>query len=226
MRKYFITGISKGIGKELFLLLSQTNNVVGLSRLNISYKYNTNNAQIIYLDLCNVNKLLEFEITDYFNETDDIIFINNAAKIEPINIIENITIQEVLSSFTVNVFAVFIFLQKLIKLCTNKQLYVFNLTTGAADKPIPGWSVYCSSKSAIHMILDVLSVEKENTIKLRHYDPGVVDTEMQEYIRSRKEDNFPLVEKFTNYKNENKLRKASEVANEIIDIINEDCNII
>jgi len=225
MRKYFITGISRGIGKELFLSLGRTNHVVGLSRLQISYNYNHDTSQVIYSDLNNIDKIIKLNISEYFVKTDDIVFINNAARIEPINPIEDVEIQELLSSFNVNVFSVFIILQKLIKLNLKKELYILNLDTGAAEKPIPGWAAYCSSKSTIHMILDVLKTENIKKVKIRHYDPGIVDTDMQEYIRSRSKKSFPLVEMFRKHKNNNVLKEANDVAKEIIDIINEDCNI-
>ena len=58
---------------------------------------------------------------------------------------------------------------------------------------------------------------KENRIPVVLYDPGVIDTKMQETIRSSDKQDFPLLDTFVKYKTSNELNSPEEVANSIFE---------
>lgn len=62
---------------------------------------------------------------------------------------------------------------------------VVNLSSGAAFRPLEGWSAYCSSKSGLAMLSQAVALETQSTnIRIFGFSPGVVDTAMQGQIRA------------------------------------------
>jgi NAD(P)-dependent dehydrogenase (short-subunit alcohol dehydrogenase family) len=59
---------------------------------------------------------------------------------------------------------------------------VVNISSGAAEKAIEGWSAYCASKAAVAHMTRVLAAEEQQVTALS-FRPGVVDTDMQALIR-------------------------------------------
>lgn len=206
-----ITGISQGLGKELFDLLKKNKDlkIIAFSRrfLEEQYEFERQNPNIklIPVDLSN---LTEVETAlDEINVDDEVIFINNAATIYPIEKIENIASSNIISAFNLNLLSPILIIKKLIK----SKLFVINISTGAAKRAINNWSLYCSSKSGLEMFLSVIQQEGIDIINL---DPGVMDTNMQKIIRSS---NFVEVDYFKSLKTNNELKSAKDVANNIFE---------
>ena len=95
------------------------------------------------------------------------------------------------------------------------HMRIINISTGAANKPFPGWSMYCSTKCGIKMFFDCIDREDESII-VHHIDPGVMDTGMQQLIRDASFEQFPLRDKFVEYKSKNLLQKPEDVARNIL----------
>lgn len=61
---------------------------------------------------------------------------------------------------------------------------IVNLSSGAAHKPLEGWSAYCASKAAGLSFLGTMALENEGTgIRVYGFQPGAVDTGMLDQIR-------------------------------------------
>lgn len=90
---------------------------------------------------------------------------------------------------------------------------IINVSTGAAKRPIPGWSAYSAAKAGLDHFTRVLAVELKGTgVTINAAAPGVVDTEMQAKIREFDADQFRPVSRFREYKEEGVLRDPSEPA--------------
>jgi NAD(P)-dependent dehydrogenase (short-subunit alcohol dehydrogenase family) len=61
---------------------------------------------------------------------------------------------------------------------------VVNVSSGAAEKAIPGWSAYCAAKAALTHFTRILAAEEPEIVAVS-LRPGVVDTAMQEAIREK-----------------------------------------
>jgi len=62
---------------------------------------------------------------------------------------------------------------------------IINLSSGAAFRPLEGWSAYCSSKAGLAMLSQATTLEVQDTnIRVYGFSPGVVDTQMQGQIRA------------------------------------------
>lgn len=84
------------------------------------------------------------------------------------------------------------------------------LGSGAARKPLKGWSLYGAGKSFMNLFLQTLSIEEQ--IPVVSFDPGVTDTAMQQQIRDIPEEIFDQVQTFRDYKTKHRLHTAEEVA--------------
>jgi len=62
---------------------------------------------------------------------------------------------------------------------------IVNLSSGAAHRPLEGWSAYCAAKAGLAMLTRSLALEYgERGIRVFGFSPGVVDTGMQAEIRA------------------------------------------
>lgn len=207
---YIITGISRGLGYYLAKeILADNNSLVGLGKSKINVEYDLDYIHCDLKSISNVEKaniIVREKISNY--NYSKIIFINNASIIKPIAKIGELeSIQDISN---VNYVSPMILINNLVKVCGEK-LEIYNITSGAAENYIIGWSLYNSTKKAIKVYLDTLALESPN-IKVMHFDPGVMDTAMQHDIR---ESHFELQQQFIKYKEEKQLKSASFVAKEI-----------
>jgi NAD(P)-dependent dehydrogenase (short-subunit alcohol dehydrogenase family) len=62
---------------------------------------------------------------------------------------------------------------------------IVNLSSGAAHKPMEGWSAYCAGKAGLAMVTRSLHLEyAARGVRAFGFAPGVVDTDMQGAIRA------------------------------------------
>jgi NAD(P)-dependent dehydrogenase (short-subunit alcohol dehydrogenase family) len=62
---------------------------------------------------------------------------------------------------------------------------IVNLSSGAAHRPLEGWSAYCAGKAGLAMLTRSLALEYgEKGVRVVGFAPGVVDTGMQAEIRA------------------------------------------
>jgi len=90
-----------------------------------------------------------------------------------------------------------------------------NITSGAAERSVYGWSTYGSSKAGLNYFTATTALElSQNNVPHRivAFSPGVMDTNMQEDIRSSSEDAFADVDKFKQLKEQGQLRGTDVVA--------------
>jgi 3-oxoacyl-[acyl-carrier protein] reductase len=62
---------------------------------------------------------------------------------------------------------------------------IVNVSSGAAIRPLEGWSAYCSAKAGLHMLTRAVALETEGQgIRVFGFQPGPTDTDMQGPIRA------------------------------------------
>ncbi|MCB4820532.1 SDR family NAD(P)-dependent oxidoreductase [Roseicella aerolata] len=62
---------------------------------------------------------------------------------------------------------------------------IVNVSSGAAYRPLEGWSAYCSGKAGLAMLTRAIALETQgNGIRAFGFSPGTIDTEMQVKIRA------------------------------------------
>lgn len=234
MQFAIITGESRGLGNAIArLLLEQEINVIGISRNgNDELKTIAKSHQVkykhYYCDLANTTMLEKTAsiISEYLfkNDASKIYLINNAGVLQPIDQAMNIRAEDLSYHVQVNTIAPIILLNLFLRKATNHQVPLIGVTvtSGAAERPIYGWSVYCSTKASINMYTKTAALEQEekNTChKVIAFNPGIMDTKMQEQIRASTADEFIQVEDFRLLKENNQLRDTKTVGQVLVNIL-------
>jgi len=224
MEYYFITGSSSGLGKALAnLALSKGYQVTGMSRRQTIHHENYNH---IKLDLSITEQVLNFNFSIPADAKKVVLF-NNAGAISEAKPFGKIKNEKIISDFNVNLISPAILINKFIETFQrfSGEKIIVNISSGAGKNPIDGWGVYCSSKSGIDMLSNVIAEEQRLTLKkgFRIYSiaPGIVDTEMQDKIRTASKENFSRINDFISYKERGELSSPALIAEKYISILAE-----
>lgn len=240
MRHAVVTGVSKGLGESIAKLLMESGiHVVGVSRgsndkLATVAAENNVNYEHYSCDLGNLEttqKTFSEIANDLFSkEPETVYLINNAAVLDPVDKSMDTKGTEIAHHMQVNTIAPMILTNMFLKKAADKDIRFIGTTisSGAAERPMYGWSAYCSSKASINIFTQTAALEQEelNTqSKVIAFSPGVMDTEMQERIRASDEDAFRDVEQFRSLKEENKLKSTDTIGEILVDILTDETSI-
>lgn len=227
MKYFIITGTSKGLGESVVKQLLHENHTLFC----VSRKQNNELKQLaqdkhvnLYYFSCDLQKLEEVEkMMDKIlgsidsEKAEGIYLINNAGIVEPIKPVGKASNKEIEASIRVNLVAPMIltstFIQSTESIQANKV--VVNVSSGAANQPKCGWSVYCSTKAGLDMFTKAAGLEQSSSqypTKVISFSPGIMDTDMQKTIRSSEKDDFADVETFQQYSESGMLRTPDFVA--------------
>ena len=211
----YITGTGKGIGNAIAeLLLNKGYLVFGYSRSNTIKHPNFNFTNI---DLSDLDKVKEIQFPN--NNFEDVLLINNAAKLGKVVPIHLKSESDIITEYNLNIITPSLLVSKFINTFNNIDKSIINIGSGAGNNAINSWSTYCATKSALDIFTEVVAQENHHKLKILSVHPGVVDTNMQGEIRSSDVKFFPLLSKFTDYHNNNELEKPNIVAQKLYYII-------
>lgn len=223
MHYYFITGSSSGIGKALALALLEEDNTVvyGISR---TQSINHRNYKHVALDLSSQAAVIAFRFPNLVSPN-RVVLVNNAGTLGTVTHLGELDSQEIAGALNVNLVAPTILANAFMatyKLADSTKL-IINITSGAATSPYDGWSVYCTGKAGIDMLSRVAAHEqqlgKKHPTTILAIAPGVVDTAMQNQLRSTDSKGFSRKQKFVDLKAKNQLYPPEAVAQRLVEII-------
>lgn len=222
MNSIILTGANRGLGKEIHdLLVSQKlpqTSCYFTSRKPI--KSSEVGFEYFLVDFSEAHRNSPKIVVD--SSSDVVVFINNAGTIDPICKAQDVSLAEMEYALRVNCTGPLTLAQHLVVQTREigARLFILNVSSGAARRPIKGWMAYCVSKAATLMALDVLASENEH-VQIEHFDPGVMDTDMQNLIRSQSPDVMPDVCRFQGFKEDRVLKNPRQVAEHVVSIIQE-----
>ena len=217
MISVILSGASTGLGASLYRQLSQENviiTVIGRS------SPNDMREQDCFIQM-NFADEIQFNC-DADKDVSKVVFISNAGSIEPIDLARNISMADFKENHMINFYAPYAISIAITKMTQERNIpfNIVNISTGASQNAIAGWSAYCSSKSAIKIALDCIAEENDH-VGVVHLDPGVVDTNMQKKIRNSSLTAMPNRQKFINYFHQGLLKDPQIAALEIAQSIKE-----
>jgi len=217
MKQFFITGTSSGIGKALAeKALNDGHRVVGISRRNNISHNNYKHLSYDLSDLENYQKI-NFSVN---KEAEEVILVNNAGTLGDVKPVGRLDPAAIERAYQINVVAPSVLCKLLISQLPEKKKKIINISSGAGQYPVPGWSTYCASKAAIDLFTRVL-VKDYPEVEAWAIAPGIVDTEMQGEIRQLEEQDFPEVNRFKEYKQKGELTSPEEVAQKLMAVVEE-----
>ncbi|KAK9478870.1 hypothetical protein V1514DRAFT_329998 [Lipomyces japonicus] len=189
---FIVTGASRGLGfniAEKLLSAPISANVVAVARSQIglaklSKKFPGQVESVVgdISDYKTGSKAVKTAI-ETFGKINGIVF--NAAVIHPISTIAETDINEFKKLFDINFFSILATLKDAIPYLRQSKGRVLLVSSEASyESHFYGWEAYGSSKACVNHLAATLAVE-EPDITAVSVDPGVMDTSMQEEIRTQ-----------------------------------------
>ena len=114
------------------------------------------------------------------------ILVNNAGVIEPIAEIAGSDPAQWARNITINLVGAYNVVRAVLPgMLAAGGGTIVNVSSGAAFRPLEGWSAYCSGKAGLAMFTRAIALETASKgIKVYGFSPGTIDTEMQVKIRA------------------------------------------
>lgn len=153
----------------------------------------------------------------YKNNPKNVACVYTAYSISPIKKIGTCSLDEIKDNIDLNIRDIVFLTNRLIQFSKEckSQLKLIHFDSGAAYKPLDGWGMYCASKAYLNMFFRTVQFENPE-VKIVSYEPGVVDTPMQEKIRKVEPEVFAQVHAFREYYAKGVLRDPDSVAEDVM----------
>jgi NAD(P)-dependent dehydrogenase (short-subunit alcohol dehydrogenase family) len=224
MKAAIITGVSRGLGEALAVaLLERGFLVLGIGRTD-SLRLSSDAYRFVACDLARpvaiagaVAPVLA-DLAALGPAT--VALVNNAAVASPVGRIGRLEAADAEAAIATNVTAPLVLADLFLRAFPDDEIErrIINVSSGAAQTALAGSAVYGLSKAAIEMLTLSLAADHPGTqfraIALR---PGIFETGMQQFMRSRDPAEFPSVDLFRGFKDRGLLKDPADVAARIAD---------
>jgi benzil reductase ((S)-benzoin forming) len=223
MRAAIVTGVSRGLGEALaHALLERGYYVIGVGRAS-GTRLTGPNYQFAEFDLAQaarVGAALESPFAQLAARRPEYVcLINNAASGTPVGVLGKLDPAEISRSIEVNLTAPAALANLFCRIFADDatERRIINVSSGAASNAMPGVSNYCIAKAGLEMLTRSLASERRNdrfnAITVR---PGIIDTGMQEYMRSQPKEVVPIVAMFEGFYKSGQLVAPDTTAGVIV----------
>ena len=225
-----VTGTSSGVGQAAAeALLGEGWTVLGLSRRGASLE-SPGYSHFVW-DLGNTEGLEQFAADHLVPVLEGpkwarVGLVNNAAVLGSLRKLADLKPAQLSRVFATNAVAPIWLMGLFTRVVSARaELRIANISSGAAVHGIAGLADYCASKAALRLAGMALGAELRQGVvpgrdrDLTHilsYEPGVVDTGMQDAARAADPAEFPSHEVFQEFANEGKLHAPAAVVGEIV----------
>ena len=224
MHAAIVTGVSRGLGESLAAtLLERGFAVLGVGRASSArlagerYRF----ARVDLGDEASLGAALEPSFRALAGEQPaSACLINNAAVAGPVGLLGRLDDAELASSLAVNLLAPIALANLFCRVFERDGLArrVINVSSGAAQRALPGDAMYCVGKAGLEMLTAALAAEEKGprfrAISVR---PGIIDTDMQAFSRSQSPEALPCVDMFVEFHSQGRLVPPDKVAAKIVD---------
>jgi benzil reductase ((S)-benzoin forming) len=224
MNLYIVTGTTKGLGKALAerIATDGNNELIAIAR--------APDAEIAGGVVVNADLSSAPAIEHAWNRIDErirgkryakAVLINNAGIVAPVAPLERADAAELERNVFVNLVAPMLLMRRFLRSMESAAdlRRIINISSGAARRPIFGWSAYCAAKAGLDMASRCVALEaatRNAQVEVVSLAPGVIDTPMQGIVRGASTEDFVDVERFRQMKADGTLRPAADVAADIL----------
>ena len=224
MQAAIVTGVSRGLGEALAAaMLARGFAVLGVGRT-ASGKLKGKLYHYVACDLARP-ALMAAAVTPALRKLagqgpDAVTLINNAAVPTPTGLIGHLDAAEIEAALSTNAAAAVVMADLFLRTFATDAVErrIINISSGAAQTAIAGSAVYSMSKAALEMLTrSIASEHTEPHFRCVSLRPGIFETGMQAYMRSRDPAEFPSVGMFRGFKENGLLKDPADVAARIVD---------
>src|SRR5437870_2028429 len=224
MRAVIVTGASRGLGESLAAALLERNfTVLGIGRAS-SARLSGEAYRFTQLDLAQCERIAEV-LRPAFRALADarpasVCLINNAAAAAPVGVLGRLDDSAIAASLAVNLAAPVALASLFCEVFGDDTMSprIINVSSGAAQMPLPGGGVYSIAKAGLEMLTKQLAAEQPGpSFRAVTVRPGVIDTAMQAFMRSQPRALLPSVELFEGFHKSGQLVAPDVVARKIVE---------
>lgn len=186
-----VTGASRGIGAAAAVALGKAGANVMLTARDgalaeqVAQSVGANAAAMAcdVSDFASVERLVA-ATTERFGRLDAVV--NNAGVIEPIVSVAESDPAAWARNIDINLTGAYHVIRAVLPgMLAAGGGTIVNVSSGAAIRPLEGWSAYCSGKAGLHMLTRAVALETAGKgIRVFGFQPGTTDTDMQVLIRA------------------------------------------
>jgi len=185
MGHFLVTGAFSGLGLSLSEeLVAKGMSVSGIGRLISTRDSGTLNiySSVHEMDLSAPSATgVQKVISDLIATHPDTQLILNAAQIEPLGPLGTLENSDIEKSLNVNITSALFIMNSFLN-CTQSANNIYVVGSGAAIHTIEGWDIYSIGKSSLLRAIDFVNAATPGIAQW--LEPGVIDTHMQERLRS------------------------------------------
>ena len=224
MKTAIVTGVSRGLGEALArTLLAGGFAVTGIGRASAA-TLTAANYRFVVCDLADTINI-DAALTPAFRAIADarpefLCLINNAATAGPVGTIGSLDGDALAASMASNLVAPIAIANLFCRMFVDpaQARRIINVSSGAADSPLPGGGPYSIAKAGLEMLTRQLAAEHDAaTFRAITVRPGVIDTAMQTFMRSQTKETLPSIDLFKGFHREHRLVAPETVAGKIVD---------
>jgi benzil reductase ((S)-benzoin forming) len=157
--------------------------------------------------------------------------VNNAADVALLGQVDQLEPSGMLQAYAVNTVAPVLLMGWVLRTALpGIPIRIVNVSSGAGVEPFPGLGAYGNTKAALRLAGMVLAAELDlraatgapRDATVWSYEPGVVDTPMQDAVRTATAETVPIVQVFKDLSAQGQLRLADLPATEIVSYLEAD----
>ena len=223
MRTAIVTGSSRGLGAALVdEFLAHGWRVLGLARTppKAGVRAGVEFVRCDFADTVSIEAIARpaFEAIAAAKPA-AVCLINNAATIDGVGVMGALEPSTIASSLAVNLVAPTLLANLFCDVFRDESVErrIVNVSSGAAQSVLAGESLYCVAKAGLEMLTRSLADENaSNLFRAITVRPGIIDTEMQTFARSRSKAALPSVGLFQGFYERGELVPPDVVARKIV----------
>lgn len=228
--KAILTGHSRGLGAAIGAeLLSRGIPVLGLARsgnadLQKRFPDKLQQQALDLSDCAGVAQWLASDVLRHFLAgCKSVLLINNAGVVEPVGALQVQDPAAIARAVALNVATPLMLSAAVVAASGDAtERRVLHVSSGAARKAYPGWSVYCATKAALDHHARSVMLDQTPALRVCSLAPGVIDTDMQALIRATPLERFPIRGRFEAMKRDGTLVSPQAGARALVDYLLDD----
>jgi NAD(P)-dependent dehydrogenase (short-subunit alcohol dehydrogenase family) len=221
--KAVLTGHSRGLGAAILdALQARGVPVLALARSRCDLPRDGSGITQVCLDLGDPQALIDWLAGDtlrtFLAGCDRVLLINNAGTLGPVHPLGAQGAERIAPALALDIAAPLMLADALVAASPQaRERRILHVSSGAAQTPYAGWSIYCASKAALDQHARAAALDAPAGTRIVSLAPGVVDTAMQAEIRATPVENFPQKTRFEALARDGQLSSPADCARRLLD---------
>ena len=221
--KAVLTGHSRGLGAAILdALRARGVPVLALARNRRDLPPDCSGITQVCLDLGDPQALTDWLAGDtlrsFLSGCGSVLLINNAGTLGPVLPLGTQGAGQIAHALALDVAAPLMLADALVAASPKAhERRILHVSSGAAQTPYAGWSIYCASKAALDQHARAAALDAPAGTRIVSLAPGVIDTAMQAEIRATPSENFPQKARFEALARDGQLSSPADCARRLLD---------